>query len=323
MTQVSRTDAGRATSSSVRRIHIDTDPGLDDLLALALALASPEVKVEGITTVAGNARIEAVTENTLRLLALAGVDIPVGRGATGPLALTAVNAEDLHGVDGRRGLPLPEPRTRPSATAPEVLRHSLRERHVEQIVALGPLTNIANLLQDEPELLHDVELVWMGGTLSGGNVTAVAEFNAYADPRAADEILTADLEIRVIGLDVTEQVAVREPDLRAAGFGDSPTERTLSGILRALMELGQAPGGEPCAVLHDPCALAAVIDPSLLRYEPRQLRAHVTTGRDRGRLWEDPSDGRAVSYGTEVRAPEVIQLVLSRLVAWSARLASA
>jgi len=307
----------------VQRIHIDTDPGLDDLLALALALASPEVKLEAVTTVAGNARLEAVTANACGFLALVGVEIPVGRGARGPLSLTPTHAEQVHGPDGRRGIPLPTHNTVRPSPALSVFQYSLRERRVEQIIALGPLTNLAKLVSEQRSLLENVEIVWMGGTLSEGNVTPVAEFNAYADPEATASVLRSGLRIRVIGLDVTTQLRLRGRDLRDSPFGTTPTGRVLDQALRALMETERPLHGEPCALLHDPAAVAAAIFPSWFRFERKVLEVRVEEGRDRGRMVEhDRGDGPSVEYAVEVRGPEVLQLCLTRLAAWSGKVDS-
>jgi inosine-uridine nucleoside N-ribohydrolase len=195
--------AAEPAAGAVRAVHIDTDPGLDDLLALALALASPELRVSAVTTVAGNASIDAVTENAARFLTLAGAEIPIGRGAPRPLRLPRVGAERIHGPDGRGGLPLPARVDRPQASAAEVLRGSLCDAGVAQVVALGPLTNLAELWLEAPDLLAGVEVVWMGGALERGNVTPLAEFNAYADPHALARLLESDVALRIVGLDVT------------------------------------------------------------------------------------------------------------------------
>ncbi len=307
-------------SARVQRIHIDTDPGLDDLLALALALASPEVKLEAVTTVAGNAAIEAVTANACGFLALAGMEIPVGRGAARPLCLTSVHSEEVHGSDGRKGIALPLRRDLPLVSARSLLIHSLRERRAERIIALGPLTNLAQLVSEEPTLFEDVEIVWMGGTLSAGNVTPLAEFNAYADPEAAARVLRSGLRIRIIGLDVTQHVRLRARDLEDSPFGESPIGHVLDAALRALMETEHPLHGEPCAVLHDPCAVAAAIFPNYFRYERKVLDARVEEGRERGRLVEHAgARSPAVDYAVEVRVPDVIQLFLERLAAWSGK----
>jgi inosine-uridine nucleoside N-ribohydrolase len=307
-----------AATPRVRRVHIDTDPGLDDLLALALALASPELSVEAITTVAGNASIDAVTENTRRFLALAGVDIPVGRGASGPLALSRVDAESFHGADGRGGVPIPAIDGRPVPSARAVLRDSLAERHVDSLVALGPLTNVALLMREQPELLRDVELVWMGGTLGAGNVTAVSEFNAYADPAAASLVLNSGNRTRIVGLDVTRCVTLRSGELPSDAFGPGSMGRFLMAVLEAQMVAEIPLAGERLAVLHDPCAICAAIAPDLFRYEEKVLEIGVEEGRERGRLQELPTaTGASIHYAVEVHEVRLKQLFVQRLAEWT------
>jgi inosine-uridine nucleoside N-ribohydrolase len=309
-------------ASGAQRVHIDTDPGLDDLLALGLALASPELHVVGLTTVAGNASLEAVTENARRFLALAGVELPVGAGAAGPLALSRVHAEHVHGPDGRQGIPLGEPSQGGALPGLEVLCHSLREGRAGRIIALGPLTNVATLLRESPALLDGVELVWMGGTLGAGNVTPLAEFNAYADPEAARVVLGSGRRVRIVGLEVTRQVRLHERELEAAGasFGAGRLGRGLEMIARALVraEVAEGAGGEPRATLHDPCAIAAATHPELFRFEERAIDVRATEGPERGRLVEKPAArGAPILYAVEVDAPAVLGLFLERLASWS------
>jgi len=303
--------------SDARRVHIDTDPGLDDLLALALALASPEIEVVGITTVAGNGSLEAVTENAQRFLALVREDIPLGRGASGPLELERVHAEHVHGADARGAVQIPAIDRRPLPGAREVLKHSLGEQRADVLLALGPLTNVARLLLEDPDLLAGVEVVWMGGTLGPGNATAAAEFNCWADPAAADRVLGASCPVRVIGLEVTREVSLRPAEVPSGLFGSGERGRFLRSILNALMRTEKPLVGEPCATLHDPSAVLAACGGDLFRYEPRALRARVVEGSDRGRL-EPASSGRpAVRYASEVHHTEVKRLFLERLAAWT------
>jgi inosine-uridine nucleoside N-ribohydrolase len=304
-----------------RSIHIDTDPVLDDLLALALALCSPELRVRSVTTVAGNASLEAVTHNAASFLDLAGVEVPVGAGASRPLQLPRVGAEIIHGVDGRRGLALPAEAERTERSAADLLRSSLEGGGVEQLVAIGPLTNVAELWMRTPELLRGVEVVWMGGTLGRGNVTPLAEFNAYADPHALALLLDSDVPLRIIGLDVTHQVVLRPAELEPGLFGEDDLGRFLEGTLRALMEGERPIHGEAMAPLHDPCAIAAAISPNLFRYEERYLGVCVEPGRERGRLLDRPGaqPGRArrpVLFASEALQADIIGLFLERLTTW-------
>ena len=304
---------------SALRVHIDTDPGLDDLLALAFALASPELSVEGITTVAGNASLEAVTENALRFLTLAGAAIPIGAGAPGPLALAKVDAADFHGADGRRGVPIAEPSPTPVGSARELLKRSLCARRVERVIALGPLTNIAALITEEPELFAATELVWMGGTLGRGNVTRAAEFNAFADPHAVRVVLESGVRLRVIGLDVTERVALRAEDLPTAGFGATPRARTIEGALRALLHAERGFSGDHAAYLHDPCAVAAAFAPELFEFGAMRLSACDSEGAERGRLRVDATARHPVSYAVAAHESELTSLFLERVTEWTSK----
>jgi purine nucleosidase len=304
-------------SDLVTRIHIDTDPGLDDLLALALAFASPELKVEGISTVAGNSSLENVTANARGFLELAGLGIPIGRGAAGPRALSPATADSFHGELGRAGIPLPEPPPAQLPSAFELLRRSVVERHVECIVALGPLTNLAELISREPELLNGVEIVWMGGSLSLGNVTPLAEFNCYADPQAAAVVLGSGHAVRVIGLDVSQNVVLRVHQLSNSPFGESPMGSFLGQALLALMAAEQPVRGERCAVLHDPATIAAVACRDLFRYEPRQLEISVAEGRERGLMRRSERPLPVVSWAVEVNSNELLDLFQRRIAAWS------
>jgi inosine-uridine nucleoside N-ribohydrolase len=303
---------------NARRVHVDTDPGLDDLLALALAFASPELSIEGVTTVAGNAALPIVTANARRLCALAGADVPVGIGASAPLALTPIDASHFHGKDGRRGAPLPEVGDAGLAPARDVLRHSLVSRRVESVIALGPLTNIATLAVEDPKLFADAEVIWMGGTLGAGNVTAKAEYNAYADPRALRLLLASGVRLRIVGLEVTTRVALDEASLRAHPFVDSARGRMLDAVLRGLCDAERSLSGVPRAVLHDPSAVAAALAPELFAFSKRALEVYDREGAERGRIRaRGDASASAVEYALDVRASEVTGLFLERVTRWA------
>jgi inosine-uridine nucleoside N-ribohydrolase len=299
-------------------LHIDTDPGADDLLALAILLASPEVRVTGITTVAGNAGLDAVTENARRFLALAASRIPVGRGAARPLRATPVTATHIHGEDGRQGVPLPPPADESPRQAEVVFRHSFEKEGARIVLALGPLTNLARLLDQGRDLLESAEIVWMGGTLAQGNITPVAEFNCFADPHAAEALLGSGLNLRVVGLDVTRRVVLRPRDLAAEPFGGGPRGQMLAELLHRLMNAEAAARGERCATLHDPCAAAAVLAPHHFRFEELGLAARAGEDPDRGRLVpRDGGTGARVRYAMEVDAEAVAALCMERLQRFS------
>ena len=302
---------------AAQRVHIDTDPGLDDLLAIALALASPELQVVSLTTVSGNASIAAVTENAQRFLALVGAVLPVGRGAAHPMSLDPVAGEAYHGVDGLRGITIPAIDRRTLPPAREVLRQSLGGGRVDRVIALGPLTNIAELLEEEPALFAGVEVLWMGGSLEGGNITPMAEFNCYADPTAAKIVLTSGIRVRVVGLDVTRQIQLRPADLTPGLFGESELGRICQAVLDAMMDIEEPHEGERLATLHDPTAVLAATPLDLFRWEPKLLDVVAVEGRERGRLLDEPferGDPSSVQYAVEVHVPRVRELFLERLV---------
>lgn len=274
---------------------IDCDPGIDDAVALALALASPEVDLRAVTAVAGNAPLELTSPNASRLLAAFGrSDVPVAPGAD--RALVRVGWHGLpspHGDDGLGGVQLDTPAAPVQpGHAVDALAALLRAAapHSVTIAAIGPLTNIALLLALHPECAERVDrLVVMGGSTSKGNITPVAEFNVWTDPEAAQRVL-ADSELRIclVGLDVTRRATVDGQVL------DALRAQSPQGDLLARMVLGygdRAPDGWP---LHDVLAVAAVIDPTLVTTRPAIVEVDTGLGPDRGRtvcrfLGEDPS----------------------------------
>ncbi len=262
---------------------IDTDPGIDDALALLLAFASPEASVEAITTVAGNVPVERTTKNVFRILGElkpSGL-LVVAPGAATPLVRPLVSAGHVHGEDGlgdlhqfRKfdGSPRYPPVEVPisSRNAPDLILESA-ERFAGELVlvALGPLTNLALALQrDRARMASLRRVVVMGGAIaSPGNVTPVAEFNVYVDPEAAAEVLESGLPVELVPLDVTRQVVLTRADLdsrlsacpgRLAQF---ISDFTLKGFAFG------AEAGEGGLALHDPLALAVALDPTLVAFE--------------------------------------------------------
>src|SRR5438270_8662742 len=220
----------------MRRIILDTDPGIDDALALFLALASPEVQLEAITTVSGNVDIAFTTYNALTLLELAErTDIPVARGCDRPLIRQPFNAAFVHGDNGLGGLQLPEPHIQPLAKhAIGVIIEKVMAAPGEiTLVAIGPLTNIALALRREPRIVRQVrEVVIMGGALRvPGNDTPAAEFNIYADPQAAHIVLHGGWPIRLVALDVTMQTSMSRAQVNTLTHSDSPVMKAMGQML--------------------------------------------------------------------------------------------
>lgn len=271
-------------------ILVDCDPGQDDAIALLLALASPEVDVVGVTTVAGNQTLEKTTANALRVLELAGrTDIPVAAGADGPLVGELVVAADAHGESGLDGPDLPAASTEPvAAHAVDFLAERLlAAAEPLTLVPLGPLTNVALLLARHPEAARRIErIVLMGGAIAEGNQTPSAEFNIWIDPEAAAQVFTSDLDVTMVGLDVTNKAVLTGEDadrLRDTGSVGTAAAAMLDFYL-GFYEEAYDHGGAP---IHDAVAVAHVFRPGLLETEERHVAVEVAHGLCRGRTVVD------------------------------------
>jgi inosine-uridine nucleoside N-ribohydrolase len=271
-------------------VLIDCDPGQDDALALLLALGSPELDVIGVTTVAGNQTVDKTTANALRVLELAGrADIPVAGGADGPLAGELVVAADAHGESALDGVDLPPPGTDPVAErAHDFLAARLKaaERPVT-LVAIGPLTNVALLLESHSDVGARIErIVLMGGAIWEGNQTPAAEFNIWIDPEAAARVFESGLDVTMVGLDVTNKAVLRNED--AAGLrGTGPVGEAAAAMLEFYLGFYNSAYDHGGAPIHDALALASVFRPDLLTVETRHVVVDTTDGPCRGRTVVD------------------------------------
>jgi inosine-uridine nucleoside N-ribohydrolase len=257
---------------------IDTDPGIDDALALLLAWGSPGIAVEALTTVAGNVSLEAATVNVLRLLALRQpAPAPrVARGAAHPLVRPLRTATRYHGEDGMGDVSGWDPVDGSSVTAHAVdVLLELADRHAGALtlIALGPLTNVALALRaDRRRMSRIARLVAMGGAVDvPGNVTPDAEFNMHVDPEAAGEVFAAGLPLDLVPLDATRQAIVSRDDLEAAlADGEPRVARAVAAFTARGFRVDTARGAAGM-VLHDPLCVAAAVDPSLVTWEPASL----------------------------------------------------
>jgi len=296
-------------------VVIDTDPGLDDAIAILLALAMPELGIRGITTVAGNIGLGRTTRNAGSLLALAGrSDIPVIAGAAVPLARSARDAAHIHGDDGLGGVRLPEPAVAPLSTDAVDWMASVIETEAKGItlLTLGPLTNIALLLRRHPQARRGIRgIVAMGGAVrEPGNVGPRSEFNFAFDPEAAGEVFAARLPLTVIPLDVTRRVrATTEWTARLAASG-SLAARTTADFLAAYLD-----GTRESRPLHDPCVPLSLLAEHLFGAEALRLRIETASGtHDDGATLIDPA-GVETRVLTSVDAAPVLELLAQRLIA--------
>jgi purine nucleosidase len=251
---------------SRRKVILDCDPGQDDAVALLLALASPEIDLLAVTTVAGNIGLDKTSRNARAVIELARAETPVHAGCPRPLVRPPVDAAHIHGESGLAGATLEPPR-RPLAAGHAVdrLRDIVRAHPEGEItlVAIGPLTNLACALVQAPDLAGRVrEIVLMGGAIGLGNVTPAAEFNIYADPHAARVVFESGAPIVMVPLDLTHQVLATRARIEAIRALGTEAGRQVASILDAYPTSTHfgASGGP----LHDPCAVAQVIWPNLM-----------------------------------------------------------
>lgn len=272
----------------MRPIIIDTDPGIDDAIALLLALRCPELNLRGVTTVAGNVSAAKATANAARVLALGGIHpggIPLFAGARGPLAQPRrIDDEPVHGKDGlgEAGI-APVEWPVPDRHAVDWLEEQVRQAPGElTLVAIGPCTNVAALLQRLPDPALVAEVIIMGGGVNvAGNVTPAAEFNFFADPEAARIVLQSGVKVRIVGLNVTRKALLHEADTdRLARSG--PAQRAISGMSRYYIERYAKTHGVAACAMHDPLAVAAAAKPNLLTWESYyvdvECRGELTRG---------------------------------------------
>lgn len=319
------------------RVIIDTDPGIDDALALILAFASPELSVEAITTVAGNVTVAQATRNACLLLELVDPHPrpPIAIGATRPMTRPLRTAESYHGEDGlgelsrcrtEGGMPrYHEPQQRLAAQSAPALMAELISAAPGEIVliCIGPLTNLAMAIQAAPTEMAKVKgIVVMGGAIQApGNITPGAEFNLYTDPEAAKLVFTSGLPITLVPLDVTQRVLLRAELIEAVvqHIGSRVTQFVRDTTER-LFGIEQERAGHAAIPLHDPLAIGVVIDPSLVTRRPFYVEMETGEGPAQGMTiadrrqikdeWKQPPN---LQVCTEVDAGRFIALFLERI----------
>ena len=295
---------------------IDCDTGRDDAVALLLALASPEVDVIGVTTVAGNVGLEHTTRNSLAILELAGrEDIPVAAGADRPLIRELFTAAYIHGASGLGHLELPEPRRAPvEQHAVDFLAERIRtsDRPVT-LIPTGPLTNVALLLALHPDARPE-RIVLMGGAIAEGNVTPAAEFNIWCDPEAAARVFDSGLDVTMVGLDVTHRALFTQAHAgRLAGrVGDMVAE-----LLRFYGSFHRRVYGFDGSPIHDAVAVAHVLDPALVETLERNVEIDTESELCRGRtvvdLWRRTTREPNAHVGVEIDSEGFLELLIERV----------
>jgi inosine-uridine nucleoside N-ribohydrolase len=268
-----------------KSIILDVDPGHDDAVAIMLACGARDLDLLAVTTVAGNVPLEKTTRNALRVLSLIShTGVPVAAGASSPLRRPLRTAEDIHGESGLEGPEIPDASFGPDERGASALIADTLRASPEPVtlVPVGPLTNVATLLREHPELKERIARIsLMGGSIGLGNTTPAAEFNIYVDPEAAREVFESGLPITMSGLDVTHQ----------AGAGRAEREKLRSlgrigGVVAELLEYFastyESVFGFDAPPLHDAVAVAAVLEPGLLKTRPMRVDVECESELTRG-----------------------------------------
>lgn len=255
-------------SSPSRKFLIDTDTASDDAVALVMALRNPDIRVEAITVVAGNMPIEKGVQNALYTRDLCQARAPVYQGSAAPLLRPLHTAESVHGQDGMGdiGLPLTGRKPEPGSAVTKIIETIHRNPGEITLVSLGPLTNVALAIKEDPSIVKEVaRYVMMGGVgFGGGNVTPAAEFNIWVDPEAAEIVFASGLTVEMVGWDISVQYAVFDPQdvtqFRAIG---TPLAHFCMDIQKALTQYALTKTHLAGFDLPDPIAMAVAIDPSV------------------------------------------------------------
>ncbi|HEX7254948.1 MAG TPA: nucleoside hydrolase [Gaiellaceae bacterium] len=296
------------------RLLVDCDPGHDDAIALLLALASREVELLGVTTVAGNQTLEKTTANALRILEFAGrTDVPVAAGANRPLLREPFVARHVHGETGLDGPDLP-----PAEGSP-VDEHAVDflGRHADgaTLVPVGPLTNVALMLARYPEVRPE-RIVLMGGSIGVGNITPAAEFNIWADPEAAARVFQSGIDVTMIGLDVTHEALMTQADadrLRKTGR----TGTLVAELWDFYNRFHRQTYGFDGSPIHDAVALAHVFRPDLVETAHRHVAIDCDSELCRGRtvvdLWQRTGEEPNAHVGVGIDGRAFVELLIERL----------
>lgn len=301
-----------------RKIVIDTDPGVDDAMAILYALADPEIALLGLTTVFGNVPGTTATRNALQLLDLAGAQTPVAAGAERPLVQPLKPpAAEVHGAEGFGEAHLPPPSRRADPRgAPRFLAETCAAAPGEvTLVAVGPLTNLAEALAAHPEIAETArDVVVMGGALrQKGNVTAHAEANIWQDPHAAERVFAAGWPVTVVGLDVTERVVLTAADLAPMPAASPACGPFLCQAAEFYFAFHKASEGLEGCHLHDPAAVIAALEPELFGLGEAPV-AVTLDGPEVGRTQETAGAGPAHTLCLTVDAPAIKRRFLGHLL---------
>jgi inosine-uridine nucleoside N-ribohydrolase len=302
-----------AAAQTARRVIIDTDPGIDDAMAILLALNSPELKVEALTVVPGNVEAWQGLENALKIASLAGrCDLLIAGGAQHPLNQKLITAQFWHGKNGLAGVELPASKCKPdSRFGPDLIIELVHKYpHEITLIPVGPLTNIALAVSKDPSIVPLVkDIVIMGGSISGGNVDGAAEANIYGDPEAAAIVFNAGWMVTMIGSDVGERTIITRKHLADLQALHGPESDFIAKLADWYLTRSEKSGYQGAA-MYDPLAVATVIDPSLVTLKDMHVDVETKGEFTRGETVANRmgSDEKNVLHGDHYEIDGVIEL---------------
>jgi pyrimidine-specific ribonucleoside hydrolase len=311
-------------SAAPKPVILDVDPGIDDALALLLAVRSPEIDVRAVTVVFGNVELELGASNALKILELAGrPDIPVAAGESGPLVGEALTAKNVHGENGIGNVRLEEPKTvlRPGGALRLIAETLEASPEPVTLIPVGPLTNIALFLKAHPELHPKIrEIVSMGGTAAApGTSRPTVSFNILNDPEATAIVYRSGVPVTMIGLDVTSKTVLTPERVSHFAGSSDPIERFVEGVVGFHRKTRGADG----VVVHDPLAVASVIDPTFVRSELLPVDVELSGTLTRGQMVVDrraeptwrTGSARSTRVALDVEADRFLEFLVFRLKA--------
>jgi inosine-uridine nucleoside N-ribohydrolase len=303
-------------------VIIDSDPGIDDMLALLLALGSPELDVRGISVSYGNTVVENAYRNAVAIVRRAAKLTTLGVGARRPLVRPLTVASETHGESGLGYATLP-----PAGVILDFVK-SLDRLLADQpvpvtLVTLGPVTSLALALRRDEALVRRTvtrHIAMIGNLAAQGNTTRYAEFNAWCDPEALDSVLRAELPTEMVGLDVTRQMVLAPHEAARLAQAGTPLATWIQDALRFYIEFHKRQEGLDGCIVNDVLPIAALIEPEALTFEERRLVVDLEDGEHRGHTRLDPAGSR-VRVATQVDLARVRRLLSERVFRWAARAA--
>jgi inosine-uridine nucleoside N-ribohydrolase len=299
------------------KIIIDTDPGIDDAMAIFYAASADDIELLGLTAIFGNVTVETATRNALRLVEIAGLDVPVAKGAEKPLAMPHIKpSAHVHGEEGFGDIPAATPKGQAiEESAAEFLVRMAHEHKGELVLCpIGPLTNIALAIQMDPEFVRNVDrIVLMGGSYKeGGNITPYAEANIYHDPHAAEVVFASGAKVEMVGLDVTHRILCTKEDFAAMAEAAPKLGGMLQDMSHFYLHFYETVGKFDGCSLHDPAAVIACTHPEL--FTPESVSITVSTEGETIGETRLANDGRtSVSVLMDTQGDAVKALFMKRI----------